>query len=801
MYKEYFKLIIRNLSRNRIYSVINIAGLSLALAAALLIYSHVVKEWKTDRFHVNKEHIYRVTIHSLRSGEWESLVFPPLIPAIKAENPGVKNYTRLSAAEPLVIQREGEAEPLAHVRGFHADRYFFDIFTFPFVAGGFNGECGPGWVVISKRVAEQHWGNKNPVGELLFLKNPQQERDKGYYYRVAAVMEDIPAFSTLQADVIADFSIVEKEYDFWGCHCVYAYLELNEGVDRTGLQERMPHIVEENYSWIKASDFEVKLQPLADIYFGSDRFLEEIPHGSKRLNGILCGITLLVLLLASSNYIMIKIAGLSRRSAGLAMQRCFGAGNRHLRGQLFWETAVHVLLAVGIAAVLTVFLHPYFVRIISPKCPYALLFGWKEVLVFGGLLFVFILFVTAVLSFYILRHLDRKGIKNSLVHSQRFWDVRKVLSVFQLCIFSALLCCSVVLMRQMNFVKNRQLGFDNKNVIRFLWNDRNVNVEQLRSEWMQHPDVLSVSNGPKLPLSGELPGAYCEEQHPEKVINAYTIIADETFIETYRIKLNEGRTISKESYPADREVFFQMSGACPEVIVNKKLVEQLGLKNPVGTVIRENRKDPFRFRIVGVVDDFHFLSLYQAIQPVFIVYHYPQWSSSMLVRYQKEKRQEVLNYVKGKYAEHFFNSEFSYWEYDYSQLYDKDIAMVKLIHVFTCMAIFISGMGIFAFSMFMAENRRKEVALRKVNGAAEWQIVRLLNRSFAVRVFIACLFGLPVAHYAMSQWLENFAYKTVLEGWIYLGVIGVCMVFVLLITTWQTWRVATVNPVDVLKNE
>lgn len=800
MLVTYVKLIFRKLVRNRVYSVINITGLAVALTAAALIYRHVVKEWKTDRFHANKEHIYRVTMHSFNSGEWKSLVFPPVIPTMKAENPDIKHYTRLSPALTFVVKPEEKPEVATHVQGYYADRYFFDIFTFPFVSGELNETTEPGWAVISQSVAELQWGGENPVGQLIFLKIPDRESDKGYYYRVAAVMEDMPVSSTLQADVIADMSVMEeKEYRYWGS--AYAYFELNDGADVAAIEARMPHMVEENGSWLKASEFEVKLQPLTEVYFGSDHLLEEMPHGSARLNAILCGITLLILLLASCNYIMIKIAGLSRHSAGLVMQRCFGAENRHLRRQLFGETMICVALASGLAIGFTVFLHPLFVRIISPRQPYDLHFTGSELLVFGGLLVLFILFITAVLSFYILRRLNRNGIKNTLVHADRRWDIRKVLSVMQMCIFSALLCCSVILVRQMNFVKNRNLGFDNEHVLRFYWNARMMNVEQLRSEWMQNPDILSVSNGPSLPLAGSLPREYCDEQHPERKVNSYLVKADQMFVHTYGIKLRDGRSIGWENYPVDPVGFFDISGACPEIVVNRKLVERMRLENPVGAVIRENRKDGFRFRIVGVMEDFHFLPLYEAIQPLFVVYYYPQWSGSMLVRYQEGKRQEVLSYLKQKYEERFSNSEFTYWKYNYSQLYDKDVAMAKLINVFTCIAILISGMGIFAFSMFMAECRRKEVALRKVNGAAEWQIIRLLNRSFVVRVLIACGIGLPVAHYAMHKWLEGFAYKAELNGWVYLGVIVLCIVLVLLISTWQTWRAASANPVKTLKSE
>lgn len=803
MVKESLKLVIRKMLREKVYTGINILGLAVAFTAALLIYSHIVKEWNTDRFHIHGKEIYRVVDKSEYAQNWSSLTSAPVGPYTKAEYAAVRQFVRVERPSEFKWRREGDTDFSGKISCIHTDPQFFEVFTFPVRSGGIAGGMEPDWVVVSEQFARHSFPGKNPVGEMLYLKDSRWEDGKERAFRVVAVMADIPESSTLQADVVADFSYREREiFNSWGMHGVYTYFQLDNRADIPAIEKAIPEIIERNYHWIKASEHATKLQPLQDIYFHSDHIQEDVPHGSIRLNLILCGITLLILILASCNYWMIKLAGLTRQAGSLAIQRCFGAGNIQLKRLLFLETLVHLGGALVIAVGAVILLHPWFVRIISPKHPYPLHFAAWEIVVFVALLVLFALCVTWMLAFYMLRRLDRAGIKNAIQPSlSGRLDIKKILSVVQMCIFAALLFCSVVLVRQMNFIRDRELGFDNERVIQFAWQERGKSSATLRSELMRNPDILSMSNGFELPLSENGPKKWVPEQDPDMVINAYVIYGDAYYLDTYRIRLLEGRNIREDSYPADPEEMVRYRPeVCPEILINRKFAQQLGKPDPVGTIIRGKDNQEKGFRVVGVMDDFHFLPLYRAIEPAFLIYDVPFRSYSMLVRYREGKRSEVLAWLKQFHEEKFVNVDFWYREYSYSQLYDKDIAIVRLINIFTLIAILISGMGIFAFSMFMVENRMREIALRKVNGASEWQIVCLLNRNFAVRVFWACLIGLPVAHYAVIRWLEGFAYKTTLDWWMYGMVILASLVLVLLVTTWQTWRAATINPIKILKD-
>lgn len=270
------------------------------------------------------------------------------------------------------------------------------------------------------------------------------------------------------------------------------------------------------------------------------------------------------------------------------------------------------------------------------------------------------------------------------------------------------------------------------------------------------------------------------------------MLGDTSYLQTYRMRLLEGRNYRKK--------WGNYFGVVQqgEVVINRKMVQELGLKNPVGTVLNYG---PSTLTVVGVVEDFHYQSLYQPVNPVLIGADLVGYDSNLNIRYREGKRQAVLDYLRNYFKENYTGIMMQYTEYSYSDLYARDIALVKMIHILTVLAILISGMGIFAFSMFVAESRTKEIAMRKISGATEIQVIGLLNRSFISKMAVACLAGIPVAYYAMYFWLQGFAYRTTVNWWLFAVDVGVSIALVVSISSWQSWRAASVNPVDALKDE
>ncbi|CCZ07951.1 ABC transporter permease [uncultured Culturomica sp.] len=790
---EYVKLIIRRFARNRVYTIINIGGLAIALTVALLIYSHVVKEWQTDRFHVGGEHIYRVTCQHPGYDYWSTEFCSPMVENAGKEIPGVKDYVRLVAPQSFLVKNEQTGEFFPEDRCIYTDPQFFSVLSFPLIAGTVDSATGPAWAVLSERITRKYFGNEPAVGQTLTLRYPEGPEEMNY--QVVAVMKDMPDRSSIQADILLDFRQIEELYLYGAGNALTTLLELEPQADITVIENEIP-VMEGRYSeYEKEQKKIVRLQPLRDIYLSSGhiRDYEDVfSYGSFRFDYVLGGIALLILILASCNYLMIKMAQLHKNGAVFAIQRCFGAGDRTIRRQVFMEIAMHTGLALGIAIGLFFTLHPYFVGIVSPQHVYALTLTKEEWVLFGMLIIVFVLGLGYLLSLWLLKRLDRNGIKRSIKPVSGVFDLKQGLLVGQMCIFCGLLFASVVLVKQMNFVRHKPIGFDNRNVLCVEWPGDEDIIYPVKEALLNHPDISAVTNGRPLPIGNWVMYDVYDVEKPDRKIRSSALLGDTSYLQTYRMRLLEGRNYRKK--------WGNYFGVVQqgEVVINRKMVQELGLKNPVGTVLNYG---PSTLTVVGVVEDFHYQSLYQPVNPVLIGADLVGYDSNLNIRYREGKRQAVLDYLRNYFKENCTGIMMQYTEYSYSDLYARDIALVKMIHILTVLAILISGMGIFAFSMFVAESRTKEIAMRKISGATEIQVIGLLNRSFISKMAVACLAGIPVAYYAMHFWLQGFAYRTTVNWWLFAVDVGVSIALVVSISSWQSWRAASVNPVDALKDE
>ncbi len=795
MYKEDLKWVVRKFYRSRIYTFINMGGLAIAFTVILLIYSYVVGEWRTDRFHTGGEHIYRITHQSGGYDYWATDFCSPMAENAKKEIPGVKDYVRLVAPQTFLVKNEETGEFFPEEQCIYTDPQFFKVLSFPLIAGEVNSETSPAWAVVSERVARKYFGDEPAVGKILTLRYPDEPEDMNY--QVVALMKDFPARSSLQADILLDFRQIESTYVYGAGNALTALLELEPQADVSAVEKEIP-VMEGRYSeYEKKRKKVVRLQPLREMYLksGHIRDYEDVfRYGSSRFNYILGGIALLILFLASCNYLMIKMAQLHKSAAVFAIQRCFGAGNPSMRRQILTEIAVHAVLALGVAVTLFFMLYPHFVEIISPRYIYALSVTTGEWVVFGILMVGFVAGVGYFLSGWMLRRLDRSGIKRTIDSPSGFFDLKQWLLIGQMCIFCGLLFASVVLVKQMHYIREKPMGFDNRNVLCVEWPLTGVGAGPVKEELLKNPAVVAVSNGRPLPIGNWVMYDVYEVEKPNHRIRSSALLGDTSYLRTYRMRLLEGRNYRQKK---TRGVF---SGSVElgEVVINRKMVQELGLKNPVGTILHYG---PSVLSVVGVVDDFHYQSLYQPVKPVMIGADLVGFDSNLSIRYREGERQAVIDYLRNYFKKNYPGMMFQYTEYSYSDLYVRDIALVKMINILTLVAILISGMGIFAFSMFVAESRTKEIAMRKISGATEMQVVSLLNRNFVLKMTAACLIGIPLAYYAMLSWLQGFAYRTTVDGWVFIADVGVSIALVVSIASWQTWRAATVNPVDALKDE
>lgn len=789
MYQNYFKQVVRKLMQGKIYAFINIIGLTVAITAALLIYSHVAKEFKTDQFHENRENIYRITTAMFNNTTWSHYCKTVISPEVQSVIPGIHEYVRIEP-EKIDIKTDEKGAYTPGNACIKTDPQFFSVFNFPLVAGTIGRQDEP-WVVISEKAAEHYFRNENPIGKTIRTQQISFKKATERKYNIVAVMKDIPTWSTIQADFVINF-LPERRNGSENNESI-AFLQLEPHADIANIENHITSIYKEKYLNALGIDIKIKLQPLNEIYFNSAHlaYEDDTPRGNRLLTCLLAGIALLIVILAMSNYLTIKMAQMNGNLTGFAIQRCYGANNRNLAHQVFTEIGIHLAIAVLIAIGLTYTLHPYFIGILTPQFPYMLHLTIMDTILFCLILSVLTMAIGWGLYLFISKRLHQNGIKSSNKVIEGKFDIKKVLMVTQICIFCTLLCCSAILMKQMDYIQNKDLGFNSENIISFSFIDKEL--ENLKTELASNPDILSVSNGDLLPSTDFLEEECSFPEKPDEKYIATIIVGDADYLSTYQIKLAEGRNIRAESYTGPK------TDGIVEVMVNRKFVKKAGLTNPIGTLFEALGCN---YQIVGITEDFHAGSLYSEIKPLVISYKGGLDNGFILVRHREGRYQETLAYLQelyNKYPSPYF--DFFHEEYRYSDFYNKDVAFVKMIYIFTVLAIFIGGMGIFAFSLFMAESKRKEVAIRKVNGATEWQVVQKLSHNFVLQTGIACGIAIPVACFAMQKWLQGFAYKTSLDWWYFLLFTILCTGIVLSITSWQVLKAALQNPVNSIKSE
>lgn len=817
----FFNLIFRRIKRNRLYTAVNVLGMSIALTASLLLYTHVVKEFKTDRFHENGENIYRINLSGVFTNAWSACTCDGLGPAMQKELPGVEHYTRIYHTNYQI--KTGDATDYTqpeHV--IHTDNQFFHMFSFPLIAGKIPETTEEDWCILSEKYARLCFGEENPVGKMLVLK-PDNQGKKPEEVQIVGIMKDIPAWSSIQANVVLNCEPrIVRQYA-WNNYNAETYVQLSQRTDQPAICSNIPEIFEKYNPFFKDSDkkIQVHLQPLHEIYFNSsdiesNAFWGYIPRGSWLLTLILSGAAFVIFILAACNYMLLKMASLHRESSLIAIQKCYGATPHSIQMQFILEMTLQILAALLISAFSVKVLHPYFIAILSPKQPYVLQLSVTE----AGIYLLYIITLTSIIGtglyLYTKKRLNSHTIKDLTLTQTGRYDLKKVLATVQMCIFCTLLFVSAIVLKQMYYLENKDLGINTENT---LWVQiYNSDPTSLKSEILQNPQITQVSNSSALPAESISQTSFTFPDNPENPQDCNILLGDSDFLSTFGISLFEGENIRPRSYKKNEEIknrFYkeqwiadQQGKPFPkypqlehQVLVNRKFVKTYGLQKPVGTLL--SGKYGNHYRIVGVTEDFHYQPLYKSIQPVMIGYNAGYYNTgSFNLKYREGSRADVLAFLNTLNEKQLYHSTYlNYSEYNYSDVYDKDVAFIRMINIFTLIALFIGGMGIFAFSVFLAENKKKEIAIRKVNGATEWKVITLINGNFAKRTLLACLLGFPIGYFFVRKWLENFAYKTSLEWWIYAGIALLCIAFVTLVINFQTWKSATTNPIESLKRE
>ena len=807
MLKNYISISLRSLLRNRTFTIINAVGLSIGLSCLLIITAYVREELSYDTFHSEYEKIFRVTTHWINDGSKEktAISHAPIAPLIKDNISRIQDVVRVYPASGLVST--DKKTRLRENLFCFSDSVFFNIFQFKAIEGSLEHALDkPMSVILTRASAIKYFGSTDILGKELFYET-QLNSSTAFSFNVAAVIEDVPQNSHFKLDFLASFSSL-RSITPWVYHSlhfppmyIYAKTAIPTSIedlnrDLEVVEKHLPdYTLDEQRSYVA--------QPLKDIHLHSDLEGEWQANSSYTYITIFVVIAVFILLIACINYTNLAIAKSIKRAAEVGVRKVNGSSRMQLVLQFIIEALMMTVLAFLVSLIITqltleLFFKPFLNKELSIQ------------FIFQETNWLFILLSIAVISllsgfypaFYLSSMKPVKALKGISEKSGAVLGLRKGLVTFQFFISALLLIGTVVVIRQVEFMRNTKLGFNKDQIITILLSDRESqqNYEVLKNLLRRESIVEQASASATIP-GGD--GFYGWEVAPEGFEDREDIVlksvsADEDFLKTYGIDLIEGRDFSKDISTDKTQAF----------ILNKAAAKKFGWENPVGKEFKltfYTDEEVIRTgRVIGMVDDFHFQSLYNRVEPLVIfVNTHPHFTDFMSVRVSPGNAASAIEALERVW--HVFNPdkpfEFSFLDENLNTLYKSEIKTGELLSFFTGLSIVISCLGLFGLAVYSVQQRTKEIGIRKVLGAGVLSIAALLTKEFIALVLIANIIAVPVGWFVSAKWLETFAYSIRVEPVFFILTAVISLVITIVTVSFQTISAALNDPVKTLHHE
>lgn len=799
MLSNYIKIAFRNLVKYKGYSFINIFGLCVGLASCFLIGLYINYEFSYENFHQQNEEIYRLIPRGERNGVATAQTWtPPALANDLIELREVENVTRVSfngTGNLLQYNRESMDNGAGLIL---VDSSFFNIFSYELSLGNADEVLDqPFEIVISETIAKTYFDSENPIGKII-------QYDGKHDFVVSGVMRDIPENTHLRADFVGSFLSIQPIAVSYGLppgmnllddysssnYSTYAVIPNNQA--DAEFQTRMNLMVDERRGREPGSS-NFTLQPLLDIHFETG-IKADTANGNINFVYAFSVIALFILVIACFNFINLTTARSLKRAREVGVRKALGAKKGQLIYQFLGETIFVALFSILLALVLLDFAVVPFGKLMGS----AITFSLFENTVLLSILFVSGMLTAVLAGFYPAFYLSKfnpiKALKNEEVASGRS-SIRKVLSVIQFGIASFLTVGMITVYSQMDYINNKDLGF-NQNQVIYSYAPTEIaqeNFEAFKGSLLQNTAIENVTRANKLPgmTNSTWTYEYVNAEGPNRTnINTYTV--DPEFVNMLELEVVAGRNLDWER-PTDLAEGF---------IINEAAAKAFGLENPVGNQFRVLDRRHDKGQVIGVVKDFHYNSLHKVIEPLAMWYS-KENSYLIAINIQASSIEEGIGIVENQWKRFAPNHDFNYTFLDesFAQQYKAEQNFTSLITAFTILAIFISCMGLFGLTTFMVEQRKKEIGVRKVLGATVQNIVVLFSSEFGKLISIAFVIMIPVAYMAINDWLGNFAYSIEQSVFVYLVAALSIMAIAFATISYQSVRAALMNPVDVLKDE
>jgi putative ABC transport system permease protein len=799
MLKNYLKSAFRNIKRHKGYASINIAGLAIGMACCILIVMYIATELSYDRYHENADRIFRLGLDANVGGS--KVVTPisnvPSAPALIQEYPEVLDAVRIRTVSRTSVEYEDKQ---FYENGIlYADNSIFSIFTFPMTRGDPKTALETAYsVVLTEDTAKRYFGDQDPVGKTLTLNNESN-------FVITGVMKNVPPNSHFTFDMLCSYEtlydgnreIMEEWFNFRD----YTYLLLSEGFDYRELEDKFPALIEKHMgSTLQALGGEINffLQPLTSIHLHSNLENEMSPNSSITYIYIFAAVALFILCIACINFMNLATARSSTRAKEVGMRKVVGAGRKELIRQFLGESFLYSILSLMMALLLSRLALPFVKSLSGQDLGIDLTrVPWFIPGLIGFALFVGLLagsYPALFLSAFRPSQVLKGNLKAGSAHS----PLRSILVVSQFMISISLIIGTGIILSQIRFMKNKSLGFDKENVLVVEIRDRNMrkSLDSIKAEIHKVPGVLSVSSTSLVPGQEPSVQPFIPEGYTEKQAQLMEIFwVDHDFFPTLGMEIVEGRNFSLE-FGTD---------SSSAVIINETAARRYGWENPIGKTIRapgDEITEWDTYTVVGVVKDFHRTSLRSVIAPQ-IIGNDPGRFDELVIRIAPENLDSTLGLLKGKWEginpQHPF--DFFFLDTLLDSQYGAEERLSDILSAFSVFAIFIACLGLFGMASFAAEQRTKEIGIRKVLGASVPGVVALLSKDFLKLIAMANLIAWPLAYFGMHKWLQNFAYKTGINVWIFIFTGVIALGIALATVSYQSVKAALLDPVKAIKYE
>jgi putative ABC transport system permease protein len=790
MLKNYITIAFRNIARQKLYSVINIGGLAIGIACSILLGLYVLNELSYDQFHENASQIVKANMEYDMDGTIGEVSSTPtaLLPSMQEKFPEVNTGARLfypSMFKPVVVSYGDKA---FQEKGFcYADSTFFKMFSFSLTKGDISTVLDqPNNIVLTESSKEKYFGDMPAMNQILIVE--------GKSFKITGIMEDVPSNSSIQFDFLASFSSYWQKDPIWYSANYYTYVEMNQLIDTEVLSSKIQ--TELQKAGISDPDngryFGIKFTPLLDIHLYSD--VDEGGGDVKNLY-IFGSIALLILLIAVINYTNLTIARSFYRAKEVGLRKSLGAYNHSVFAQIIGESFVTVLMAMILSLILLYFMLPLFTTVSGSKIEMSVLL--KPIVYWSlGIMYFLISILAGIYPAMKMAGFNPVDIlKGKYQGTGQGAILRKSLIVVQFFISLSLIIATVVIYKQLNFINEKNLGYNKENILVIPVSKEIVSKSaEFKSVVLANDNVNAVS------IVGETPpniqGGYSIDLPGDKSVSVVAVAIDESYIETSQMTLVAGRTISladmKRTIDADEYSF----------IINESASKTLGWlpEEAIGQNIKMNGREG---QIRGVVNDFHFRALYQEVTPLVLFTEHPWAYNYAMVSINGQNVSLAIDAVEKEW--HMIDEatpfSFNFLDQEFNNLHVDTSRSSKLLSAFSVLAIMIASLGLFGIVSFSMVQRAKEIGVRKVLGATVTNVLVLANKEVLFLIMLAFILAIPVSYWAMGEWLSTFAYHVnigvlpMILGLLFTLIIAICTI------SFESVRAALVNPIETLRNE